>query len=361
MAIMNKKPTGRLNSIAVKIFLLVAFVLLAVVIAAPFMAELQFNAAQGFGQRYRWKDARQKFKIAIRVDPLDATRIAGFADFLKSISPDCPDENDLLINSIKLYERALELDPFNAEYALRLAETQLALFTRNKEKNNNLLKRALDNFNLALKNDPHGFNVSYSVGYAGIPVWDRLNAPEKELVLDRLKYILKTKPWYSDYIYPYILRMTRDTEFFRKIRPTESDQERRDKLSRIERVKQGNFGQFWQGKPRDGNGIYENGNMYWTGTIDAVMSVPEGRGTMVVKAKGSPADEIWPYMIVELEGEEIGETFVDSAEWKEYNFPIKTSAGLKVLSITFFNDGVNARKNEDRNLYVGEARIIKNE
>jgi hypothetical protein len=354
---MNKKPVKYLNPIAVKILLTVVFISLAAVILVTFIAELQFNAAQRLAQRYLWQDARQKFKIAMRIDPFNATLPAGFAYFLKDISLNRADENALLIHSGRLYKRALELDPFNAEYALRFGETQLALFRLSKAKDNNALKKALDYFKLALENDPQGFDLSYAVGYAGISVWDKLDAPEKKLVLDRLKYTLKIKPWYSEYIYPHLLQSTKDSGLLRKIRPTESDQERREKLSRIERIKQGNLGQSWQGKPKGGNDIYENGNMYWTGTMDAVINVPAGRGTMVVKAKGSPADDIWPYMIVELDGEEIGETFVDNSEWKEYNFPIETSVGLKVLSVTFSNDGGNAQKDEDRNLYVGEVRV----
>jgi len=95
-----------------------------------------------------------------------------------------------------------------------------------------------------------------------------------------------------------------------------------------------------------------------------VVNVPKGKANVNIQAKGSPVNGVWPYMIVELDGEEIGETFVDSPEWKEYEFRVDTSGTvpsdtLKVLSVTFTNDGGN--KEEDRNLYVGEARIVKNE
>jgi tetratricopeptide (TPR) repeat protein len=355
---MDKESTGHLNSIAVKILLTAIFILLAAVITAPLIADLQFNAAQRLAQKYLWQEAQKKFQVAMRVDPFNAPVAVGFADFLKDISLNRADGNALLINSGRLYERALELDPFNAEYALGLAETELALFTRNKSKDNNVLKSALDNFKLALENDPNGFNVSYAVGYAGISVWDKLDAPGRKLVLDRLKYCLEIKPWYSEGIFSYIMQSTKDSGLLREIRTKESEQERKEKLSRIERIKQGNLVQPWQGN--SGNNIYENGNMYWNGTIDAVLNVPEGEGVVKIQAKGSSADDVWPYMIVELDGEEIGETFVDSAEWKEYGFPVKTSAGLKVLSVTFLNDGGNAQKNEDRNLYVGEARVEMN-
>ena len=74
-------------------------------------------------------------------------------------------------------------------------------------------------------------------------------------------------------------------------------------------------------------------------------------------AKGSAADGIYPYMIVELDGEGIGEMFVDSTDWKEYLFDVDTDGGMKVLSVTFANDGGNEKKGEDRNLYVGKVRV----
>jgi tetratricopeptide (TPR) repeat protein len=378
---MNRKPAGHPGATVFKIFLTLIFILLVVIILTPFIAELKFVAAQRLAQKYLWKDAQQKFQTAMRIDPFEATIPAGFAEFLKDISVNGVDGYSLLVSSARLYKRALKLDPLNAEYASRLAEVEIALFIGSQSKDNKFLSEALDYARLALKNDPYGFNVSYSIGYAGISVWDKLNAQEKDMILDRLKYILKTKPWYSEYVYTHLFKTTKDTEPFRKLRPIETEQEKRKKIERIERLKNEHGRGFksveidenlllphvWQGKSRDGDNIYESGNMYWTGTIAAIISIPERGGKLVIQAKGSLADDIWPYMIVELDGHEIGETFVNSAEWKEYEFKIDTSEGtipsdsLKVLSVTFFNDGGNAQKNENRNLYIGEARIIKNE
>jgi tetratricopeptide (TPR) repeat protein len=361
MIIMDKNPEKHTNSIAVKMCLAAIFVLLAVIIFIPFIAGLQFQAAQRVGQRYLWQDAQGRFQVAMRIDPFDAALSAGYAGFLKDISTNRDDERPLLINSVKFYKRALELDPFNAEYALKLAEIEIELFIQGQQKDSSLLAEAWDYARIALKNDPHGFNISYSVGYAGISVWDKLDASGKELVLDRLRYILKAKPWYGEYVYSHLLYTVKNPGLVQKIRPTESDREAREKISRIKRIKQGSLSRSWQGKSKNGNNTYENGNMYWTGTMDILLNAPEGKVTVRIQAKGSPTDDVWPYMIVELDGKEIGETFVDNPEWKEYNFYAETSAGPKVLSVTFLNDGGNAQKNEDRNLYIGEAGIIKNE
>jgi hypothetical protein len=73
---------------------------------------------------------------------------------------------------------------------------------------------------------------------------------------------------------------------------------------------------------------------------------------------GSGSRGIYPYMIVEMDGETIGETFV-SSDWKKYSFGINTDGGLKAISVTFANDGGDAAKGEDRNMYVGNAEIKK--
>ena len=62
-------------------------------------------------------------------------------------------------------------------------------------------------------------------------------------------------------------------------------------------------------------------------------------------------------MVVELDGEEIGEVYVDSSEWKDYSFVTETDGGKKVLSVSFINDGGNKGKGEDRSLYVGDVVI----
>ena len=183
MDTMNRKPAGSSNPIAAKICLTGVFILLVIIIFIPFIAGIKVDAAQRLAQRYLWQDAQQKFQIAMRIDPFDASIPAGFADFLKNISPGRLDENSLLINSAKLYKQALEMDHFNADYASKLAEVEVGLFIRGKSQDSNLLADALDYFKLALKNDPNGFNVSYEIGYNGLEAWPYLDSEFKRLVV----------------------------------------------------------------------------------------------------------------------------------------------------------------------------------
>ena len=320
---MNEKPARHLSSVAVKIFLTAVFVFLAAVIVAPFMAELQFNTAQKLAQKYLWQNARQKFESAMCIDPLDATRPAGFADFLKTISSPHPDGDYLLMNSVNLYKRALELDPFNAEYALRLGEVELALFTRSEAKNNFVLIRALDYFKLALKNDPNGFNTSYEVGYRGVEVWPYLNTGFKKLIVERLRYVLGQEYWYSRYIYPQVWQHTNDFKVLERITPPNErthrelldflvvnnlyqfrkkeieavdfymKKEEPEKFLRQEREKEEMFNSIkkealkrpsmqsiisssdWHGKTPDGKNDFIKGEMCWSGSMSAALLVPE--------------------------------------------------------------------------------------
>jgi hypothetical protein len=115
----------------------------------------------------------------------------------------------------------------------------------------------------------------------------------------------------------------------------------------------------WRGTSANGTDTYERGKMYWGGTIDAAVDLSPGESTIKIRARGSPAGGAYPYMIVELDGSEIGAVSVDSLEWKEYAFEVDTDGGTKILSITFANDLYDPKRREDRNLFIGEARVEK--
>jgi len=345
------------KGIAINLILTIFFISTIVVIIFSFGADLEFNSAKKLESAYLWQEAKGKYQLAVKLNPFNAQYLAGYGDFLRDKSVYQEDRIAWLKMAQDLYGRALELNFRSAEYALSLGQVRLELFLSDKDKFKDNLSWGLHVLKKAVKNDPNGSNTSYSVGYAGMTVWDNLNASDKEWVLHRLNYSLKINPEYGEHIYPYLWQIAKDYRLLRKIRPEESAQEKRDKLNRIERIKQGNFNQSWQGKQKRGDDVYENGNMYWAGSVDMAVNVPKGKAAVKIQAKGSPANAVWPYMIVELDGEEIGETFVDTSEWKEYVFEIDGGAGVKCLSVTFTNDAGNPLKNEDRNLFVGEARI----
>lgn len=336
-----------------KIILVVCFVISAVVVIVPLAAELQFGMA--------------RLEEAIKIDPFNSQYVAGFGESILQ-EKHHGDDAAYLDQAMRLYGRALELNPECAGYSLKLGQIELTLFLKDKVRAE-YIKSAFDNFKCAVKNDPNGFNISYSAGYAGISVWKFLDKEEKEFILNRLKYSLKLNPSYSKYIYPKLWDETMDLNLLRKIEPPGNEPNwyisRLEKLEFIRSMARRTLNvakvvieSDWQGRSDDKKNAYVNGNMYWAGTIDAAILMPNGKSTIRIQAKGSPADNIYPYMKVELDGRQIGTATISSSEWKQYDFKVMIDGGIKVLSITFINDGLNSAKGEDRNLYIGRAEVI---
>ncbi len=394
-----------IKKISVNIILILLFVVLVTIIVLSFVAEVQFEQAKKLESNYLWRKAEKAYLQAVDLNPFNAKYFAGAGDFLMRQSRYRKDKVSWLNRAEGLYGRAAQLNPRYAEYRYLLGKLHLAQSSGDREKKRDI-DRMVDNFKAAIERDPYNFRMNYLIGHTLLTVWDSLGMEEKGFALDRLKYILRLKPWYVGFVYPSIMYYTKDFsiapkvtpqtlvsyehlysfiqknnlwEFRRKVaglvdfytqkeKPEEFRRKIAKKSERIEKVKKTLSRDVsdtnlitpedWQGVAENGQGIFKDGNMYWTGTVDALIDVPEGNSTLVITAKGSPANGVLPYMIVELDGKEVGETFVESSEWKKYSFAIDTSGGLRVVSVTFANNGSNGDKTEDRNLYLGEAKIV---
>ncbi|MDP3731757.1 MAG: carbohydrate-binding domain-containing protein [Candidatus Omnitrophota bacterium] len=344
---------NRIRQIGVNIILSGFLILSAFIIVGPLLAELRFNSAE--------------FKDTIRMDSFNSRYPAGFGESVLNETRHPGNKAPHLNDALRLYRRALELNPRCADYSLKLGQIELILFLEDKTKTT-LLKNALGNFRHSIENDPNGFNISYSIGYAGISVWKFLNKEEKQFISSRLEYSLKVKPWYSKFIYPKLWTETKDIGLLQQIEPGGQQPDRYlSMLERMEAVKKSAgasrassviLKSDWHGKASDEKTIYTDGNMYWAGTIDAPILIPNGNAMIRIQAKSSPADNIYPYMTVELDGKEIGAAAVDNPEWKQYDFKVNIGGGIKVLSINFVNDGTSKDGKEDRNLFIGQAEVI---
>jgi len=354
----------------INILLIVAFICLAAVITMLFMAEARFGAAERFVSGYLWKDAGKSMEDAARIDPYDSRYPAGLGEMLFTQAGYKDNQTPLLQQAEKYYLHAVALNPRCAEYFTKLGQIYISLFVDeqkavSKGQHGRYIDKAFENFKKAIENDPNGFNIAYTVGYSGLSVWMRLNESEKAIVVDRLKYSLKQKPWYSGYVYPRLLQETGNTKLLESITPDIEAKQwvSPEKIGDLKRgVLQGAASDIvsksgWQGASADGGSIYENGSMYWSGTIYGAMLFPKGNVLIKVEASGSPADGVYPYMLVSLDGKRIGSAYIDNPEFKEYVFTANTDGGIKVLGITFTNDGGNDK--EDRNLFVGNAHITK--
>jgi len=369
-----------LKKSVINLILIVAFCLLVTALVRPLVAELKFTDGEKLAARFKWAEAETKFLDAIKIDPFSSRYLAGLGEFLLLQARYSGNKAPLIERAVGLYGRALELDPKNAEYCLKLGAIELS------RKN---YAEAFEDFRKAAENDPNGFNVAYGIGIAGIGVWKNINEADRLFVVERLKIAMMTRP--SGDIYLKAWNARKDMELLRTITPDDRKgwqglynfivsqnlwQFRKEEAERLNRytnnktkkpkllkevkeAKSAISAADWQGSTSNGKNKYKNGNMYWSGTMDAAISIPKGSAILRIRAKGQPAGGVWPYMIVELGGEGIDEMFVDTADWKEYDFKVDTEGGAKILRVTFANDGGNAK--EDRNLFVGSAEIVKND
>ncbi len=360
------------------------FCLLSIVIMRALLAEVSFGEAQKLVAEYKWTRATPEFEEAIRLDPFNARYYAGLGNFLLKQSRHRDHRKLLLDRAEALYREAVRLNPGEGMYWVRLGQMTAGSDT----------KEGFVYFRKAVANDPNGFNVNYEVGYAGVAVWKYLNADERDFILAGLKRALEAKPWYAKDIYIRLWKASGDFEALKRATPgnlkantalynflisqslwqfipearkavryyREKDDPqrfkketalRRERFERIKRLAIVNSG--WAGDTPDGKHTFKDGNMYWNGTVDRPVELPEGVSAIKIEASGTPAGGVYPYMAVELDAEEIGGAYVDSVEWREYEFDIKMGPEIRVLSVTFVNDGGNRAKKEDRNLFVGEV------
>lgn len=78
----------------------------------------------------------------------------------------------------------------------------------------------------------------------------------------------------------------------------------------------------------------------------------------VLFLRGNPAEDIWPFAVIRLDGRVIGRTFVRSAEWMPVVLYPEMAPGERILSVQFTNDFINPRTGADRNLSLGPLRLL---
>jgi len=396
----------------INLILVFLFLFFLIVILLPIMSEIKIKEAKMFEKRYRWKTADRTYNKAVSMMPFNADLFREYGDFLIRQSTYRKDKISKLKVAEKVYKQAVGLNSKATGYLVALGGIQIELFKNILQTDSGKAEQAINNLEKAAEEDPNGFNTLYLVGYTAIELWSKLKDVEKEFVLDVAKRSMFANPWFAGrFVYPRAWEITGDFKVLQNIagerlaaninlyyfmaennlwqfrkeqaeiinfckqkeNPKEVDREKQAKIEQIEELKRMNMNvaetyenivvapDQWQGKSINGINIYKGGRMAWGGTMNGLINVPEGRSTISIQACGKSAKGIWPYMIVELDGELIGEMFVNSNEYDGYTFDVSTKKGLKVLSVTFLNDFYDEESGEDRNLSIGEARIILEE
>lgn len=377
------------------LLLFFGIILLSSVIVLSFFAERQFEKAEELEASYRWKKAGAAYQQAVHLNPFSGEYFAGAGSFMlrQAEVRKGKDKISWLKRAEKLYERACVLNPQYAENWYWLGKTKLDISRQDELSSKHYaVGSVVENFREAVEKDPYNFPNSYLVGYDLFTVWDNLDNAEKSFALGRFKYVLQRNPWYGDSVYPAVIYYAKDFSLAEEVTPRnptgckrlysfivrnnlwqyrkqvkdsldfyrqkeEPEEFEREKKERMRLLRSLTIGQGWVGKSESGKDAYKNGHMYWEGTVNRAVKLAGGKAVIHIQARGDAAYDVWPYMIVELDGEEIGEGFVDSSEWKGYSFGVDTEGGIKVLSVTFPNDDGDWEKGIDRNLYVGEVKV----
>jgi len=107
----------------------------------------------------------------------------------------------------------------------------------------------------------------------------------------------------------------------------------------------------WQGKRK--------GTLGKTGKIWIDVTLPTGKYLFKIWAKGQRAGEEWPYMVVWVDDEMIGETWVTSDVFQPYFFHKTLDEDAHRISVAFMNDFYKEDTHEDRNLILDRFEIFR--
>lgn len=99
----------------------------------------------------------------------------------------------------------------------------------------------------------------------------------------------------------------------------------------------------------------EGWNIWSNGDISTTHDFTAGPTSVTIRARGEPAQGIFPHMIVRVDGAPIGDVTVNTTAFADYEFSFVAPGGPQLLSIAFDNDFFNPP--EDRNLIVDSATI----
>jgi hypothetical protein len=96
-------------------------------------------------------------------------------------------------------------------------------------------------------------------------------------------------------------------------------------------------------------------NLWSNGYASTNATFPSGPVTVVVSAGGTALDGTYPHFVVTVGGTRIGDAYVTSSTFRDYSFPLTTSAGTKDVRVTYDNDALSTRG--DRNLYLDKVGV----
>ena len=99
-------------------------------------------------------------------------------------------------------------------------------------------------------------------------------------------------------------------------------------------------------------------NLWTNGSVSTKSTFVAGPTHITVSAAGQVAANVWPHMVVTVDGAQIGQATVSSSGWTTYSYPYAATAGTHDIKVSFDND--YAANGQDRNLLVDKVSVSCN-
>jgi len=378
-----------IKRLSIDLILLSLFFVLTAAAVSPLLAGICLEAGEKCEFRYLWEKADRCFDMAMMLDPLNAGNISRIGEVYQKRGELSRDNVPFMLKAEGYYAKAHRLNQSGTEYLMELAMAETGLFLSGPVRFGDRIGYSIGHIKDAVEIDPNSHPVNYDAGRNLLRIWDHITEEDRYFALDRLRHCLSIAPWYHWRIYPLIWERAEDFDYILSATPEGAGYceglyrfiennglwEHRKKVTYLLKKYKGGPSEpdipkltdeekkkayipTWLGSSKYGRNEYKQGKMYWGGQAYTHIDLPDEEAIVVIRAKGFPAYDVWPYMIVELDDEEIGETYVTATEWRDYSFYAKTGGGTKTLKVTYANDGGDWKKGIDRNLFLGHVNVI---
>ena len=93
-------------------------------------------------------------------------------------------------------------------------------------------------------------------------------------------------------------------------------------------------------------------NIYGPGKAVGELELPRPARSLCVIARGSNAMAVWPYVVIRLDGREIGRRYLRHYAYRPYVLPVEADAGKHRIEVEFLNDEFDKIYRTDTNVYL---------
>lgn len=93
-------------------------------------------------------------------------------------------------------------------------------------------------------------------------------------------------------------------------------------------------------------------NLYGPGRAVADLELPRAAKSLCIIARGSNAMVVWPYVVIRLDGREIGRRYLRHFAYRPYVLPVEAEKGKHRIEVDFLNDEFDKSHRTDTNVYL---------